>query len=245
MLEVNYVTEFTDVGSIDEVTTPARGGRFLATLVESAAGAILKRTETQTMIVKKLKAALTALTEASKDTEISEELKNKLTEAEKPLNSLLKEAMKCAEEESAEESSQESSTEAEIDGEPDKESAGDSVKPGHTITKTVKVKHDVNGAGDDLNTKDDKDAQESKRGYIKSLLVEAKVPKKLWNIEKLIGLTLKESKAEIAEKKALLESVREAIEEQDSVPVGNGGESFQESEQDRADMNASFAGLTE
>ena len=84
-LEVNYVTEFTDVGSIDEVTTPARGGRFLATLVESAAGAILKRTETQTMIVKKLKAALTALTEASKDEKLSDELKTKLSEAETPL----------------------------------------------------------------------------------------------------------------------------------------------------------------
>lgn len=247
MLEVNYVTEFTDVGSIDEVTTPARGGRFLATLVESAAGAILKRKDTQTMIVKKLKAALTALTEASKDEKLSDELKAKLTEAEKPLNSLLKEAMKCAEE-SEEESEEESAEEATDDQEPEKKDAGEGVKPGHTITKTVKVKHDVNetdDGDDDEDEKDGKDAQESKRGYIKSLLKESGIPKKVWNLDRLCGLTLKEAKADIAEKKALLETMKEAIEESDSVPVGNGGESFQESERDRADMNGSFAGLSD
>lgn len=247
MLEVNYVTEFTDVGSIDEVTTPARGGRFLATLVESAAGAILKRTETQTMIVKKLKAALTALTEAKKDTEISEELKTKLTEAEKPLNSLLKEAMKCAEE-SEEESEEESSEESTDDQEPEKKDAGEGVKPGHTITKTVKVKHDVNETKDDQDDDEDDDkddAQESKRGYIKSLLKESKIPKKVWNLDRLCGLSLKEAKADIAEKKALLETMREAIEESDSIPVDNGGGAFHESEHDRADMNGSFAGLAD
>ena len=119
------------------------------------------------------------------------------------------------------------------------------MKPGHTVTKTVKVKHDINEApkDDKDDDEDDEDAQESKRGYIKSLLKEAGVPKKLWNIDRLMGLSLKEAKADIAEKKALLESVREAIEEQDSVPVENGGTSFQESE--RADMTSSFAGLAD
>jgi hypothetical protein len=247
MLEVNYVTEFTDVGSIDEVTTPARGGRFLATLVESAAGAILKRKETQTMIVKSLKAALTALTEASKDEKISEELKTKLTEAENPLKSLLKEAMKCAEEEAEEESEgYESKGDGakgeESEDEDDGEKGGDgAVKPGHTITKTVKVKHD--GPSDDEKDDDDDDAQESKRGYLKALLIEAKVPKKLWNLDRLTGLPLKEAKSIIEEKKALLESVQEAVKEQEFVPVENGGGSFQESERSNETLSGIFAGL--
>ena len=253
-LEVNYVTEFTDVGSIDEVTTPARGGRFLAALVESAAGAILGKKETQTMIVKRLKAALSALTEASKDKDLSDETKAKLTESSKSIDALLKEAMKCAkeskeeaEEESEEECSKESEESEESEDEDGEDGDGEKpaaagVKPGHKVTKTVTVKHD--GPSDDDSSDDDEDANESHRGYIKSLLKEAGVPKKLWNLDRLCSLKLKEAKAEIAEKKALLESVKDAIKEQEFVPVETGGSSFEESE-DRSNMNGVFAGLSD
>jgi hypothetical protein len=240
MLEVNYVTEFTDVGSIDEVTTPARGGRFLATLVESAAGVIIKRKETQTMLIKSLKAALSALTESLKDEKISDESKVKLTESKESINALLKEAMKCAKE--AEEESKEDEAEEAESEEGDEEG----VKPGHKVTKTVVVKHDGPAEDDSEPDDDDKDSQESKRGYIKSLLKEAAIPKKLWNMEKLCKLSLKEAKAEIAEKKALIESVQEAIDEQDGfVSVGNGVDGLSESETHSQNLNSVFAGLAD
>lgn len=233
-LEVNYVTEFTDVGSIDEVTTPARGGRFLAALVESAAGAILQRKETRTMIVKSLKAALSALTEALKDKEIAEPTKVKLTESQTSLDAILKEAMKCAKgkeadtEESTEESAEESDTE---------ESARESKR------KESKKKADT---ADDDEKGDDDDAQESKRGYIKAMLKESGLPKKVWNVERLMGLALKEAKADIAEKKALLESLRESKgSDEEIVPTGAAGDALEESSGEKGNLNSMFVACSE
>ena len=140
--------------------------------------------------------------------------------------------------------SEEESEEESDDQEQPKPDVGSGVKAGHTVTKTVKVKHEKNDGGDAEDDEDD-DQQESKRGYIKSLLKEAKIPKKVWNLDRLCGLSLKEAKADIAEKKAMLETMREAIEESESVPVGNGGEALEESNREPADMNGSFAGLAD
>ena len=133
MLEVNYVTQFTDVGSIDEVTTPARGGRFLAALVESAAGAILRGKE-NTMKVKELKAAQPALENLLKGTELEESNRKALT----TINKFLQEAMKAAEEaeeeseeESKEECNQSEESKEEEEEEDGTDGGGEGVKPGH------------------------------------------------------------------------------------------------------------------
>jgi len=64
-MDVNYVTEFTEAASCDLVTTPARGGRFLA-LVESMRGTLKTSTEDTRMVIKTLEAALAGLSAAEK-----------------------------------------------------------------------------------------------------------------------------------------------------------------------------------
>lgn len=91
---VNYVTQFTEAMSCDIVTFPARGGKALA-LVESAAGANMKKKEVRQMIVKRLQAAQSALKEAA-TIEDADKRKAKLAEAQKAVESLLKEVLEAA-----------------------------------------------------------------------------------------------------------------------------------------------------
>jgi hypothetical protein len=117
-LDVNYVTRFTNAMSCDIVTSPARGGRFLS-LVESAAGVVIKqKKEVDSMkkgISESLKAAQTALKVA--DEEKDSKLKaKKIAEARKLFESFLKEAaMKAAEDESEDESKDKKESEDECD----------------------------------------------------------------------------------------------------------------------------------
>jgi len=96
VLDVNYVTRFTDAFSCDIVTSPARGGRFLA-LVESAAGAKPKVKEGYAMdgLKKSLEAARTALEEADKETNLELKAK-KVAEAKKSFDAFIKEAQQAA-----------------------------------------------------------------------------------------------------------------------------------------------------
>lgn len=101
-LDVNYVTRFTDATSCDIVTIPARGGKFLAALVESAAGAMFqKKKEVTAMTVKgltkSLEAARTALKkalEATKDEDEKSAIRASIVEANRVYEELLKEAAK-------------------------------------------------------------------------------------------------------------------------------------------------------
>lgn len=113
-VEVNYVTRFTDAMSCDIVTMPARGGKFLA-LVESAAGASLKNKEVRTMIVKRLKAAQSALKEAIK-TEKDPKRKKSLMESLRNIGAVLKEAMDAARSAREAEGESESESESESEG---------------------------------------------------------------------------------------------------------------------------------
>jgi hypothetical protein len=185
-LEVNYVTRFTDAMSCDIVTSPARGGKFLA-LVESAAGANKQnKQEVMTMIVESLKAALADLQEAQRDPKLAKE---KTASAARRLQPMLKDAIEAQkrvgkkaedaeeskskeDEESDEESkkkaapeSKESAkpeTKAEEDGE-ESADAGDgpdtgNLKPGHKMSKTTKVTVAHDAPADD--GEDDEDDEE-------------------------------------------------------------------------------------
>jgi len=249
-LEVKYVTAFTRVGSVDQVTSPARGGRFLAALVESAAGALMKGKETRMKVIERLKAAQSALKEALTDKDIAEKNKKKLLESDAHLAKLLEEAMKAAEE-----AEEESGEEEEADAAPEPHGG---VKPGHKVTKTVTIKHDgPTDDGDDGDGDSDGDSEgskeeeeeeeessESKRGYLKSLLKEADIPKKLWGLDKLMKLSLKEAKAEIEEKQALVESIREERELSET-PVSFGAPLSESEEGDQGSLNHLFSGCSE
>jgi hypothetical protein len=256
VLDVKYVTAFTRVGSVDEVTDPARGGRFLAALVESAAGAMMKRKETRMKLVERAKAAQSALKEGLKDKDMSDASKKKLAETDSFLTALLKEAEKAAEEAAGDKGH----AQKQMDGEESEEeeesaSAGDphaSVKPGHKVTTTKVTKHDgpageeeeeeESGDGDGDDDEKDGDAQESKRIAVRSLLKEAGVPKKLWGLDKLVKLSLKEAKAEIEEKVALIESIREASDETE---VGFGAPLSESDRGEEKSLNSLFSGCAQ
>lgn len=92
-LEVNYVTRFTDAASCDIVTTPARGGKFLA-LVESIAGALNKEdTPMKEGLKQSLEKVRSLLKEATKAK--NEDIKKKMTEACESFEAFLKEAAKA------------------------------------------------------------------------------------------------------------------------------------------------------
>jgi len=113
-LDVNYVTQFKDAFSCDIVTSPARGGRFLA-LVESAAGAKPgKEGKAMTGLRKSLEAARAALDEAVKEADVVKKA-TKIAEAKKLFDAFLKEAEKTAmqdEDESESKKKEESEDEA-------------------------------------------------------------------------------------------------------------------------------------
>jgi hypothetical protein len=99
--------------SCDIVTIPARGGKALA-LVESAAGANMRKKEVRNMIVKRLQAAQSALKEAA-TLDDAEKRKAKMVEAQKSIEALLKEVLEAARKEAknAEKKEDESEGEAE------------------------------------------------------------------------------------------------------------------------------------
>lgn len=243
VLDVNYVQKFTDVHSCDLVTRPARGGEFVA-LVESAAGAILKRKE-PTMIVKELKAARSVLEETLKDKDLDEKRRKKLQTSSTSLKRLIQEAMKAAEDEDEDEDEketddtqdeEESETEKGApsgkgknreDGEEEDEDE-DAPAPGHKITKTLSVKHDGPAGGEDEDEDEDEDEGESesnreaRRIAVKAMLKEAHIPKKVWDLDRLAKLPFSEAKKEIKRLSNMFEALREA-EQAHEVPAGNGG----------------------
>lgn len=201
--------------------------------------------------VERLKAAQTALKEALTDKDMAEPKRKQLQSGYDQVQKLLEEAMKCAAKEESGKEEEESKEEA------DDQPPHAGLKPGHKVTKTTTIAHEgpkeeeeeeeEESAADDSkdgdgDNDDDGDSQESKRGYLKSLLKEAGIPQKLWALDKLMKLSLKEAKAEIEEKKALVESIREERELQET-PVDAGGAPLHESGDDaRGTLNGIFAG---
>lgn len=171
------------------------------------------------MVIESLKAVQTALKETMKDKDISEASKKRLAESETALQKLIEEARKAAKAAKAAEAEKEEAAES---GEEDEEAEDEMPEAGHTITTTHKVKHDgpmgeEDGGKDEKDAKDEKDGEESeeskesKRGYITSLLKEAGIPEKAWELDKLSKLGLKEAKAEIEAKKSLVEDLRKEV----------------------------------
>lgn len=192
LLDVNYVARFTDAVSCDIVTSPARGGRFLA-LVESAAGANPKQEGPMKKgLEKTLKAAQTALEEADKE-KTPDVKATKVAEANKLFKQFLSEAMQAADQD-----------EPEVVKESDKTKDADANK-GEEASDAEKKKK-----ADDEKAKD-KDVVESKRIAISALAKEGNVDLTEEKLDKLSALPLSEAKAEIADLKKMVESVTKRV----------------------------------
>lgn len=211
------------------------------------------------MVIESLKAAQTALKEAMKDKGMSATSKKQLEESDSRLQKLIEEARAAAKEAEAyqgEEEEEESEgmagekkeeEEAGKDGEHDgDEPHGDMPKSGHTVTITHKVKHDgpteddADADGDDGDD-DKKDAEESKRVHIQVLLKEAGIPKGAINVNKLMRMPLAEAKAEIAEKKALVELISKEVAKESGTINLSMGEPVRESSGGE-NLNGLFSG---
>ena len=231
-LQVNYVTQFRDAMSCDIVTSPARGGRFLA-LVESAAGAKPKQ-EVRPMnkgLKKALEAAQTALEGVDKEKDASKKA-DKALEATKLFSAFLKEAAKQAyQDESEDEGESENEGESEDENEGEGESDGDShVVTTHKVVKktgkaAVPQKDEADDAGDDDHgddgddNDDDKDAMEAKRELISKIAKESGIELPKGKLERLAKGSLKEAKAEIADLKTITESVAKKVLKSIEVPT--------------------------
>lgn len=194
LLDVNYVTRFTDAMSCDIVTSPARGGRFLA-LVESAAGAKPKKEgQMNKKLEEALKAVTTALEEADKEQDAAAKA-TKTAEANQLFKAFLVEAK----------------AESTVDGD-DK----DNKKEGDDVEGGKKKESDPDAADKKKKEKKedddkDKDAIESKRIAIEALGKTAGVDLTENQLKKLSGLPLAEAKEEIADLKKMVESVTKKV----------------------------------
>ena len=185
---------------------------------------------------KALEAAQTALEKATKENDF-EAMKKATVEADKLFKAFLKEAQKAAYQgESEDEDETESESESKDmcgEDETESESDGDS----HTVTTHKVVKktgkaavpqNEDEGEADDAgkdkkDDSDDDDAVESKREIILMKAKEAGVELSKSKIEKLIRLPIKEAKEEIADLKAMRESIVKQVIKQIRVPVATIG----------------------
>lgn len=230
-LDVKYVTRFTDASSCDIVTTPARGGKFLA-LVESAVGALNKEdTAMKKGLTESLKALRSLLNEASKEKD-AKVLAEKVAEAKKTFEAFLKEAAD-ADVEAIDDKAKEADTKK-VDG-ADADVEADPVKPGfaadmicphcgEAISNPEAKKEDamatpvtptgesVDGQEPKLPVKacEDEDATESRRIAIKSLLTESGLDKRL-TVEEFEGKTLKEARIEIEKIAKIVDAERKDV----------------------------------
>lgn len=191
-VDVNYVKRFFGQASCDMVTTPARGGKFLA-LVESAAGARKKRNKEAGMkLTESLKAAHTALDAANKESD-PEKRKTLLADATAKFNACMEEAEAAAERtEEAEEAANEAKTAAEaLKKKLEKEAKKVGKKP---------MADDDDEDGDEDDDKDD-DKVESHRLAVKALIAEANL-EKFCKPEEFAGQTLAQVKESIKAKSA-------------------------------------------
>jgi hypothetical protein len=249
-LEVNYVTRFTDAMSCDIVTTPARGGKFLA-LVESIAGAMNKEdTPMKKGLEKSLEEVRSLLKEASKEKDAKVKA-TKVTEAHNKFEAFLKEA-----------------AEAEVEAKKDEDKVlpvkeANPVKKGYEAAlvcphcgkgismpekKEEEVKPEAeaeNCEAEDEGKKEDEakkessedevddknspakgddgpddDVIESKRQAVKSLLVEANLEKHL-DVKDFEEKSFKDAKSEIERISKIVEAERKAMYSKTGiVPVG-------------------------
>jgi len=204
-VEVNYVLEFEYGRSVDAVTMPGRGGKFVA-LVESISGANPKEVQ---MIHKNLKAAIESLrkAEGEKDAEMR---KQKVNEALKVLESL--EAEVAAVE--AKKGKKEDETEDEAEA---RKKAEDEAKDKEEEAKKALPKAD---AKDD----EDEDEKESRVLIAKALITESKLPEGLIDVNDLAKLPLKEAKAKIEETRRISNVISKQITESlGRAPAFHGG----------------------
>lgn len=216
-MEVNYVLEFARDASTscDVVTSPARGGRFLAAMTEDEKGVIrvvLHKEETVKDKLKKLFAsARTALKLAESEKDESKR-KAKLAEAQAK--------MKEAEEEA------EKSEEAEILGlesfqKKEGESEGEHKERLMKLAAGLKKEMEAYESSEEADDEQDADADdkpepkkkdmESARLAVKHLISEAALPKGHYDaedVEDLAKMPLSEARREIKREKRRVESIK-------------------------------------
>jgi hypothetical protein len=241
ILDVNYVTQFKDAFSCDIVTSPARGGRFLA-LVESAAGAKPgKEGNAMKGLKKSLEAARAALEEAVKESDAAKKA-SKVAEAKKLFDAFLKEAETAAMQDEDESESEKKEgcedegeakvvakasekKEDEAKKEDESESEDDSEKKDKEVPAVKKEETEAEDdkelpKGDKVDGEDEDEDEtvESKRLAVTALLKEAKVDLPEEKVAELGKLSLKEAKKEIAFLKGLVEATAKKVISKMSVP---------------------------
>ncbi len=193
-VEVKYVTKFTRGGSCDIVTDPARGGRVLAALVESAAGAIRRKEGAPMMekLKKMLEAARASLKEAMTETD-PEKAKAKIALADQSMESFVQEASAGAD--TAAEEAAKAAKAKEDDAE-----------------EAAKAAAAADAKKADKKDEDEDDAVESRKLAIKGLLIEAGLHDDADVAKAVEALPLKEAKSQIEFLKKFSESrVRKAV----------------------------------
>jgi len=236
ILDVNYVTRFKDAFSCDIVTSPARGGRFLA-LVESAAGAKPeKEGNAMNGLKKSLEAARTALDEAVKEADVIKKA-TKIAEAKKLFDDFLKEAEKtamqdegeseskakekCEDEDESEvkaKASEKKEEEAKKEDESESEDDADVKDEEKPEDKKDEEESEADDKAKDGEDEDEDETVESKRIAVNALIKEAKVDLPEEKVAALSKMPLKEAKKEIAFIKGLVEAVAKKVISKMSVP---------------------------
>jgi len=225
-MDVNYVMRFVGARSADMVTIPARGGAFVAT-VESIAGARMKNKEVRMKTVERLQTAQAALKEAKK-LEDPELRAKKVIEAEKAIESLLKDILEATAKGKKSEAKKEDEAEdgESIETDPDSLSSEDEGEDGERGAMCGEDEDAADGddgddgdgadAGDSHTTvthkvvkktgkaalqKQDESHREAHRLAIKQLISESGINPKYFNEGKLLRLSIKEAREYIADKK--------------------------------------------
>lgn len=188
---VNYILGFEDARSADMVTLPARGGTFLA-LMESVAGARMHKEESRMETLKRLDAALAALSEAEGEKD-SEARTKKIVEAKSQVDSLKNELVEAAKK------LEEAKPPMKDDCEDETEAKKEAKKP--PFAK----------ADDEDSEESKKESQESMRLAVKTLISESKLNPKYFDEQELAGMSLSEAKKEIARTKRVHEATAQEM----------------------------------
>lgn len=207
------------------------------------------------MVIESLKAAQTALKEAMKDKGLSEASRKALEESDKNLQKLIIKAQEAAKEAyQGEEEGEEEAGKPGEDGDGDGDGDDAMPEPGHSMTKTTttKIKHD--GPKDDGEEEEEEEskkeekkaAEESRKVHLQTLLKEAAIPQKLWKIDRLMQMSLKEAKDAIAEQKAYIDEAKKAVEETlETVDMGSGEPLHESTGSENGNLNSLFSGCAE
>lgn len=205
---VNYILGFEDARSADMVTLPARGGTFLA-LVESVAGARMHKEATRMETLKRLDAALAALTEAEGEKD-SEARTKKIVEARSQVDSLKQELVEAAKKLEEGKGIPKDMTCGEDEDESESETYEKKEAKKRKEDKQP-FPHDEKDEDEDESETKKESNRETMRLAVRSLISESKLNPKYFDEAELAGMSLSEAKKEIARTKRVHEATAQEM----------------------------------